>query len=37
VKNFETPQQESKYVKMKSMISGDNGSALEKGASIDNF
>jgi hypothetical protein len=37
VKNFETPQQESKFVKMKSIISGENGSALDKGASIDNF
>jgi hypothetical protein len=33
--NFETPQQESKYGKMKSIVSGGNGSALEKGGSID--
>ena len=33
--NFETPQQESKYAKMKSIRSGGNGSALDKGGSID--
>lgn len=38
VNNFETPQQESKYSKMKSIRSGGNGSALEKGGgSIDNL
>ena len=38
VNNFETPQQDSKYAKMKSIRSGGNGSALEKGGgSIDNL
>ena len=37
INNFETPQQDSKYAKMKSIRSGGNGSALEKGGSIENY
>jgi hypothetical protein len=35
--NFETPQADQKYGKMKSIRSGSNGSALGQGGSIGEF